>query len=161
MTRDDLGLTAALTLLGAVIGLAIRWRVATLNYRHDDEAHRPPPGRRWWIPVAVATGGGVLRIGNARRDWFDPAARSAGLDGLTPHELRHTAASLAVKAGASVLAVQRMLGHDKPSTTLDVYADLFDEDLDRVAERLVSVRSAVLADYLRTEPRLVHRPNAS
>lgn len=105
--------------------------------------------------------GGVLRIGNARRDWFDPAARSAGLDGLTPHELRHTAASLAVKAGASVLAVQRMLGHDKPSTTLDVYADLFDEDLDRVAERLVSVRSAVLADYLRTEPRLVHRTDAS
>lgn len=101
----------------------------------------------------TAARGGVLRIGNARRDWFDPAARSAGLDGITPHEMRHTAASLAVKAGASVLALQRMLGHDKPSTTLDVYADLFDEDLDQVAERLDSVRSAVLADYLRTEPR--------
>ncbi|MBE6477847.1 MAG: site-specific integrase [Propionibacteriaceae bacterium] len=94
--------------------------------------------------------GGVLRIGNARRDWFDRAAREAGVEGLTPHELRHTAASLAVKSGASVLALQRMLGHDKPSTTLDVYADLFDEDLDQVAERLAAVRSAAFADYLRT-----------
>jgi integrase len=31
-----------------------------------------------------------------RRDWFDAAATAVGLAGLTPHELRHTAASLAV-----------------------------------------------------------------
>ncbi|WP_236950713.1 tyrosine-type recombinase/integrase, partial [Mycobacterium tuberculosis] len=45
---------------------------------------------------------------------------------ITPHDLRHTAASLAVSAGANVKAVQRMLGHAKASMTLDVYADLFD-----------------------------------
>ena len=33
-------------------------------------------------------------------------------------------------------AVQRMLGHAKASMTLDVYADLFDEDLDDVAANL-------------------------
>ena len=49
-----------------------------------------------------------------------------------PHDLRHTAASLAVSAGANVKAVQRMLGHDKASMTLH-YADLFDDDLDNVA----------------------------
>lgn len=80
--------------------------------------------------------GSVVRVRNMRRDWFDLAAQVAGVEGLTPHELRHTAASLAVNAGASVLAVQRMLGHDKASTTLDVYSDLFDEDLDDLAERL-------------------------
>ena len=48
---------------------------------------------------------------------------------ITPHDLRHTAASLAVSAGANVKAVQRMLGHAKASMTLDVYADLFDADL--------------------------------
>ncbi|MBS2079138.1 integrase, partial [Mycobacterium tuberculosis] len=32
--------------------------------------------------------------------------------------------------------VQRMLGHAKASMTLDVYADLFDEDLDAVAANL-------------------------
>jgi integrase len=57
---------------------------------------------------------------------------------ITPHDLRHTAASLAISAGANVKAVQRMLGHAKASMTLDVYADLFDDDLDVVADRLDS-----------------------
>jgi len=46
---------------------------------------------------------------------------------ITPHDLRHTAANLAVSAHANVKAVQRMLA---------IYADLFDEDLDEVAGRL-------------------------
>jgi integrase len=74
-----------------------------------------------------------LRNHTFRNGWFDPAACEIGLDGLTPHELRHTAASLAVSAGANVKAVQRMLGHASASITLDVYADLFDDDLDAVA----------------------------
>jgi integrase len=55
---------------------------------------------------------------------------------MSPHDLRHTAASLAVSAGANVKAVQRMLGHASAAMTLDVYADLFDDDLDAVAVAL-------------------------
>lgn len=55
---------------------------------------------------------------------------------LTLHDLRHTAASLAVSAGANVKALQRMLGHPSAAMTLDVYADLFDDDLDSVAAAL-------------------------
>ena len=80
--------------------------------------------------------GGVLRNLNWRRDVFDAAAVSVGLLGLTPHELRHTAASLAVSAGANVKAVQRMLGHASAAMTLDVYSGLFDDDVDEVAARL-------------------------
>ena len=82
----------------------------------------------------------VFRVG-----WFDPAATAVGLDGLTPHELRHTAASLAISAGANVKVVQRMLGHASAAVTLDVYADLFDEDLDTVAAALdeMAMRTAV------------------
>jgi integrase len=80
--------------------------------------------------------GRPLRNLNFRRDVFDRAASDAGLAGLTPHELRHTAASLAVSAGANVKAVQRMLGHASAAMTLDVYSGLFDDDLDGVAERL-------------------------
>ncbi|WP_344204500.1 tyrosine-type recombinase/integrase [Aeromicrobium alkaliterrae] len=47
--------------------------------------------------------------------------------------MRHTAASLAVASGATVKAVQRMLGHKSAAMTLDTYADLFDDDLDAVA----------------------------
>jgi integrase len=80
--------------------------------------------------------GKPLRNLNFRRDVFNKAADDAGLHGLTPHELRHTAASLAVSAGANVKAVQRMLGHASAAMTLDVYSGLFDADLDGVAERL-------------------------
>ncbi|BCN42229.1 tyrosine-type recombinase/integrase [Prescottella equi] len=62
---------------------------------------------------------------------------------VTPHDLRHTAASLAISAGANVKAVQKMLGHAKASMTLDVYADLFEDDLEAVAEALdIAARAA-------------------
>lgn len=68
---------------------------------------------------------------------------------ITPHDLRHTAASLAVSAHANVKALQRMLGRAKASMTLDTYADLFDEDLDGVADRL-DAAIQLTADALRT-----------
>jgi integrase len=85
--------------------------------------------------------GGVLRGSNFRPRYFATAVEAVQRDdesfpSITPHDLRHTAASLAVSAGANVKAVQRMLGHAKASMTLDVYADLFDDDLDVVADRL-------------------------
>ena len=98
--------------------------------------------------------GGVLRNSNWRARVFEPAVAMCqqadeAFPSITPHDLRHTAASLAVSAGANVKAVQRMLGHAKASMTLDVYADLFDEDLDGVAGKLdAAIRSA--ADQLRT-----------
>lgn len=52
--------------------------------------------------------GSPLRLMNFRHRAFDPAATAAGLPGRTPHELRHTAASLAISARANVKAVQRI-----------------------------------------------------
>ncbi|GMA94752.1 hypothetical protein GCM10025881_15760 [Pseudolysinimonas kribbensis] len=77
--------------------------------------------------------------------WFERALRLAELSPMTIHDLRHTAASLAVSAGANVKAVQKMLGHKSAAMTLDVYADLFDDDLSAVAERLDDVvRSSIV-----------------
>jgi integrase len=90
--------------------------------------------------------GGYLRNGNFRRGWFDPAARQVGLDGLVPHELRHTAASLAITSGANIKVVQTMLGHSSATLTWDRYGHLYDDDLDSVAERLDAAR----VEYLRT-----------
>lgn len=103
--------------------------------------------------VFTDTRGGVLRNSNWRSRVFRPAVLAcqttdSTFPTITPHDLRHTAASLAVSANANVKAVQRMLGHAKASMTLDVYADLFDEDLDEVAGRLdEAIRTA---DALRT-----------
>lgn len=53
---------------------------------------------------------------------------------VTPHGLRHVAAGLMVGSGASVKVVQSQLGHASAAMTLDTYADLFDGDLDAVAD---------------------------
>lgn len=86
--------------------------------------------------------GGVLDNSNFRRDYFDLAVSRLGLSPFTPHNLRDTAASLAVSAGANVKVVQRMLGHASAAMTLDTYAALFADDLDDVAARLNTAASA-------------------
>lgn len=84
---------------------------------------------------------------NSKDGWFAGAVRRSmsadpTFQRITPHDLRHTAASLAVSAGANVKALQRMLGHASAAMTLDRYADLFDDDLDYVAYALGAARQA-------------------
>ncbi len=83
------------------------------------------PGRAHgrWLSEQSAKGKG----------WYARAITAAGVPSLTMHDLRHTAASIAISSGANVKAVQRMLGHKTAAMTLDTYADLFDTDLDAVA----------------------------
>lgn len=115
--------------------------------------------------VFSAPGGGVLRIATFRTRVFNPAVaklRGIGDDGKpttdwprpTMHDLRHTAASLAISAGANVKAVQTMLGHKSAALTLDTYADLFPDDLEAVADALDAAVQALretAADARRTD----------
>ena len=98
----------------------------------------------------TAPTGGPPRLSNWRNRCFDKAVKSKKLDGLTPHGLRHTSASLAVASGANVKGVQQMLGHQSATMTLDTYADLFDDHLDAVADHLNEAYEQALADSLRT-----------
>lgn len=124
------------------VGTPKSWQIRTVPYpgfltiafkraakgRHPDDllfgngsAHLPPPKHTdGWLDGAVS------RI----------QKRNAKFPRATAHDLRHTAASLAVAAGANPLALQKMLGHESAAMTLDVYSDLFDDDLNAVAERL-------------------------
>jgi len=86
--------------------------------------------------------GSLLVSGLPRCSEGGVATEDDSFPSISPHDLRHTAASLAISAGANVKAVQRMLGHAKASMTLDVYADLFDDDLDAVA---VNLDAAIMA----------------
>lgn len=75
-----------------------------------------------------------------------PRVRCGRVERMTIHDLRHTAASLMVKSGANVKAVLRQLGHTSAAMTLDVYAALFDEDMDSVGggvdERVATAKCA-------------------
>lgn len=71
-----------------------------------------------------------VSIGKNHASWYTRAFELSGVQPIRAHDLRHTAASIAVHSGANVKAIQRMLGHSSAAMTLDRYADLFSEDLD-------------------------------
>ncbi|MDN5688752.1 MAG: site-specific integrase [Brachybacterium sp.] len=99
-------------------------------------------GRSRGSDVFQTPAGGVLRSGNWTARVLRPAVEDVNAPkdgggeredvippGLRIHDLRHTAASVAIRAGANVKALQRMLGHESATMTLDVYAGLWDDDL--------------------------------
>lgn len=92
--------------------------------------------------------GAVLRNTTFRPRVFNPAVQRCqeadpAFPKVTIHDLRHTAATLAIAAGATVKGVQQMLGHQSASLTLDTYAGFFEDDLGAVADRLEQQREAV------------------
>lgn len=92
--------------------------------------------------------GTYLTAGELR--WvFDPAAKTVGVEGLTPHQLRHSCASLAIAAGANIKVLQTLLGHKTATLTLDRYGHLFPDDLGRIADAFDAAAEST-ADDLRT-----------
>lgn len=86
-------------------------------------------------------GGGHLTTPSKRSWWHSAVDACVAEDSsfpsfLTPHDLRHTAASLLISNGASVKVVQAQLGHASAKETLDIYSGLFDEDLDSVIDAI-------------------------
>jgi integrase len=96
--------------------------------------------------VFTAPQGGPLRERKFLHGQLKPAARRAGLpESLRAHDLRHTAASLLIRQGASVKAVQKTLGHKSAVMTLDRYGHLWPDELEDLAERLDRARAAAAA----------------
>ncbi len=95
-----------------------------------------PPGTESWLASAVARCQKATAEARAKESRNGGEPTTPVFPRITAHDLRHTAASLAISAGANVKGVQRMLGHASAAMTLDVYADLFDSDLDAVAENV-------------------------
>jgi integrase len=52
------------------------------------------------------------------------------------YDLRHTAASLMIREGGTIKAVQKVLGHKSGKVTLDRYGHLYPDELAALAERL-------------------------
>jgi len=101
-----------------------------------------------FVPVRFKPAIGVANQAIAE---LDPASRPDPLpEELRLYDLRHTAASLMIRQGASVKAVQKQLGHATASITLDTYGHLFPDELDALADRLEDARTDALATLART-----------
>ncbi|NJL06782.1 MAG: site-specific integrase [Chloroflexaceae bacterium] len=95
-----------------------------------------------WNPdnyVFVTSTGTPINPRNLPRH-FKQALQRAGLSqAIRIHDFRHAAASILLRKGSYLKAVQRMLGHTTPLTTLKIYAHVVDEDLRDAAERMRSI----------------------
>ena len=78
--------------------------------------------------------GNPISSSNFTNRYYKPAIKKLNLTKITIHDLRHTAASIAVASGANAPALARMLGHSSIKMTYDIYSHLFDEDLENVSE---------------------------
>lgn len=92
-------------------------------------------------PLFVSREGGRLSARQAQRD-FKKWVNLAGIESrLTPHALRHTAATKLMRRTGNAKLVQKYLGHSDVATTLRFYVDVFPEDLKEAAELLSEGRS--------------------
>ena len=69
---------------------------------------------------------------------FKAIAASIGRPDARPHDLRHTAATVAIASGADVKSVQELLGHATASFTLNVYAHTSEQMMKDTAARVQS-----------------------
>lgn len=67
---------------------------------------------------------------------FARACRVAGIEGVTPHTLRHTAAVWMAEAGISIPEIAQFLGHGNVATTFKTYARYSPEHLRKAANVL-------------------------
>lgn len=94
--------------------------------------------------------GGPIRATNWRRRYWAPAVKSAGLEGVTFHSLRHSQGALLVEQGEHPLVVARRLGHTSVRTVLDVYGHVF-ENIDTEAAARLDDAFRARADRTRTK----------
>lgn len=66
--------------------------------------------------------------------WQRRFVKRHDLPDVSPHDLRHTAATLALEGGADLKQVQQLLGHKDPSTTMKFYAGVSEEQQRRTVE---------------------------
>jgi integrase len=92
-------------------------------------------------PIFASLTGAPLGHRNVTQRGFEPAAKIAGLSGVSFHSLRHAAASRLIHHGLDPVTVANVLGHDDPHVTLKVYAHLYDRSrTDEIVRRALSVQ---------------------
>jgi Phage integrase family len=101
--------------------------------------------------VFPAPEGGYLRRSNFSRRWWQPATRAAGVEGLRFHNLRHSAATLALAAGANTRELMERMGHRSPQVALRYQHVMAGRDqaiaaaLDELVQAAVTLRPELLA----------------
>lgn len=104
------------------------------------------------LAFPTRTGKPLRRSNYPRRIWRPAIERLGWLDshplaGLVFHELRHTAAALAIAQRAHPLTIKERLGHSSITVTMDRYGHLFPAQDEALAEALDTVLQASFDEH--------------
>jgi integrase len=93
----------------------------------------------------TARDGAPLRRSRAAEMWRRVVEQAASVpEGAKFHELRHYFASLLIRQGSSVKAVQAALGHASATETLNTYSHLWPDDDERIRAAVAAELGAAL-----------------
>lgn len=95
--------------------------------------------------VFQAVRGGPIRYNNFFSRVWKPSLLKAGLPDMGIHALRHTCAALLIAQGAHPKAIQSHLGHRSITTTLDRYGHLFEDEHEKLVDKIDSAYAAIVA----------------
>lgn len=106
--------------------------------------HRGKQARHKWkmdkaytdMDLVFASGVGTPINPNNVTRAYDLLIEKCGVERIRIHELRHSAGSLALEAGATLEEIRQLLGHKKISTTADIYVRVGQMAMRTVAESL-------------------------
>ena len=123
-SRRDLCLPSGLKKYLLALRLKQEWnkRFFGAGYRDGEHVCQWPDGRAYRPDYITAR--------------FQKVISRYNLPKIRFHDLRHTAGSLLINSGQSVKQVQEFLGHEKASTTLDIYTHLSVESKKDTAQKL-------------------------
>ncbi|NNN22578.1 MAG: site-specific integrase [Acidimicrobiales bacterium] len=107
--------------------------------------------------VFVSPSGEPLHYSNWRRRVWLKATTDVGLENLTFHDLKHTAATTLVEEGVDIKTAQQRLGHANPQTTLRIYAQVTSRT-DKAAAKIVGDRLRPQSHNIWRDPQISSGP---
>jgi integrase len=127
---------------------------ALREHRKAQAAERLAMGSAWHehglvFPSEVGT---LMDPRNFAR-WVTRTGHAAGLTGVHPHALRHTAATLALGVGVPLTTVSKMLGHSSVAITADVYGSVLEAQQRQAADALAGALGSLAGPGSLTEAR--------
>ena len=116
-------------------------------HKKRQELQKAVIGDRWQEHDLIFTSsvGTPCDASNLRVD-FLKLLEKAGLQRIRFHDLRHTAASIMLNNGIPIIVVSKILGHSKPSITLDIYGHLFHEMQSEAAMKMDKFITPILVE---------------
>ena len=127
-------------------------------HKERQQSRKATAGERWhdYDLIFPSNKGTPLEPSNMRRD-FNRVLETAGLARIRFHDLRHTAASLMLNNGIPVIVASKVLGHSKPSVTMDIYGHLYHRMQDEVVQLMDELVTPIQVGISQPVTRAIHQ----